>query len=75
MGATLIVADPKLVLILSSTHLPTSEGWKAELAYQREEAGRSVGMTSMGNQTQFASMVVQWFTHYATVANIFSLGY
>ena len=27
---------------------PTSEEWKDELAYQRENIGRSVGMTSKG---------------------------
>ena len=32
MGATLIVDDPELALVLSGTHLLTSEGWKAELA-------------------------------------------
>ena len=32
MGATLIVNDPELALVLSSTHLPTLEGLKAELA-------------------------------------------
>ena len=52
--------------VLSGTPLPTSEGWKAELAQQREEVGRSVGMTSMGNQTRVARIVTQWFTHCAT---------
>ena len=37
MGATLIVGDLELALVLSGTHLPTSEGWKAELAWQREK--------------------------------------
>ena len=37
MGATLIVDDPELVLVLSGTHLSISERWKAELALQREE--------------------------------------
>ena len=32
MGATLIVDDPELALVLSGADLPTSEGWKAELA-------------------------------------------
>ena len=32
MGTTLIVDDPELTLVLSGTHLPTSEWWKAELA-------------------------------------------
>ena len=31
MGATLIVDDPELGPILSDTHLPISEEWKAEL--------------------------------------------
>ena len=66
MGATLIVDDPELAPVLSGTHLPTSEGWKAELALQREEVGRSVGMTSTGNRTRVARMVAQWFNHYAT---------
>ena len=29
---------------------PTSEEWKDELAYQRENIGRSVGMTSKGGE-------------------------
>ena len=37
MGATLIVDNPELAPVSSGTHLPTSEGWKAELASQREE--------------------------------------
>ena len=32
MGATLIVDDLELALVLSGTHLPTSEGGRAELA-------------------------------------------
>ena len=32
MGATLIVDDPELAPVLNGTHLPTPEGWKAELA-------------------------------------------
>ena len=32
MGVTLIIDDPELAPVLSSTHLPTLEGWKAELA-------------------------------------------
>ena len=32
MGTTLIVDDPELARELSDTHLPTLEGWKAELA-------------------------------------------
>ena len=67
MGATLIVYEPEFAPVLSGTHLPTSEGWKAELAWQREEIGRSVGMTSTGNQTRVARMVAQWFTRYATL--------
>ena len=47
MGATLIVNDPELSPVLLGTHLPTSEGWKAELSRQREDKGRSVGMTSI----------------------------
>ena len=43
MGAILIFDDPELAPVLSGTHLPTSEGWKAELAWQREEeVGKSV---------------------------------
>ena len=68
MGATLIVDDPELAPVLSSTHLPTTEGWKAELAFQCEEVGRSGGMTSTGNRTRVARMVAQWFIHYATAA-------
>ena len=72
MEVTLIVDDPELASVLSGTHLPNSEGWKAELAWQRQEVGRSVGMEvgfSTGNQTQVTCMVAQWFTHYATDAN------
>lgn len=69
MGTTLIVDDPEeLAPVLSGTHVPTSEGSKAELAQQREEIGRSVGMTSTENQTQVAFMVAQWFTRYAMAA-------
>ena len=32
MVATFIVDDPELAPVLSGTHLPTLEGWKAELA-------------------------------------------
>ena len=71
MGATLIVDDPELAPVLSGAHLPTSEGWKAELAYRREEVGRSVGMTSTGNQSQIPRMIAQLFTHYATAAIFF----
>ena len=65
MGATLIVYEPEFAPVLSGTHLPTSEGWKAELAWQSEEIGGSVGMTSTGNQTRVTRMVAQWFTRYA----------
>ena len=71
MGATLIVDDPELAPVLSGAHLPTSEGWKAELAYRREEVGRSIGMTSTGNQSQIPRMIAQLFTHYATTAIFF----
>ena len=37
MGATLIVDDPELAPVLTGTHLPTSEGWKAELAQQHKK--------------------------------------
>ena len=30
--SNLIVDDPELASVLSGTHLPTSRGWKAELA-------------------------------------------
>ena len=69
MGVTLIVDEPELAPVLSGTHLPTLEGWKAELVWQREKVGRSVGMTSTGNQTRVARMVAQWFTHYTTTLN------
>ena len=39
--ATLIIDDPELAPVLSGTDLPTSEGWKAKLPYQRKENGRS----------------------------------
>ena len=43
MGAILIFDGTELAPVLSGTHLPTSEGWKAELAWQREEeVGKSV---------------------------------
>ena len=32
MGANLIVDDPELAPVLSGTHLPTLEEWKAGLA-------------------------------------------
>ena len=51
-----MVDDSELAPVLSGTHLPTSEGWKAELAQQREEVGRSVGMSSTGNRTWVAHM-------------------
>ena len=35
MGATPILDDPEIAPALSSTHLPTSEESKYELAYQR----------------------------------------
>ena len=66
MGATLIVDDLELAPVLSGTHLPTSGAWKAQLAKQHEKVGRSVGMTSTGNQTRVARMVAQRFTHYDT---------
>ena len=65
MGSTLIVDDPELVPVFYGTHLPTSEWWNAELAYQREEVGISIGMTSTGHRTRVACKVAQWFTHYA----------
>ena len=34
-----IADDPELAPVLSGTHLPTSEGWKAELAQRSEEVG------------------------------------
>ena len=67
MGATLIVDGPVLVPILFGTHLPTAEGWKADLAWRREDIGISIVMTSTGNWAGVASMVAYWFTHYATV--------
>ena len=36
-GSNPIVDNPELAPVSSGTHLPTSEGWKAELASQREE--------------------------------------
>ena len=35
MGATHNVDDSEFASVLSGTHLPTSEGWKAELASER----------------------------------------
>ena len=69
MGATLIINSLELALVLSSTHLPTSEGWEAKLAKQYKKIGRSVGKTSTGNQIHIAAMVAQQrFTHYAWAA-------
>ena len=34
-----IADDPELAPVLSGTHLPTSEGWKAELVQRSEEVG------------------------------------
>ena len=42
MGATLIVDDPVLVPALPGTHLPTSEGWKAESALRHKESSISM---------------------------------
>ena len=68
MAATLIVDDPELPTIISSNHLPTSEGWKdwVGLAVQ---GGRSAGIRSTGNWTRVTGMVAQWFTSYATATN------
>ena len=41
MGATLIVDDPELAPVLSGTHLPTSEGWKAAVGLQAQ-GGREI---------------------------------
>ena len=65
MGATLIVDDLGLASVLSGTHLPTSEGWKAEWPSSARRWG-SGGMRSTGNRIRVAHMVAQWFTHYAT---------
>ena len=59
MGATLVVVSPSII-----RYLPTSEGWENELVLQRQDIGKSVGMTSMGNQNQFARMEAQWLTYY-----------
>ena len=68
MGATLIVDDSELAPVSSDTHLPTSEGWKTELAYQREEFGRSEGMTtSIGYQGRSHGSTI---THYDTSKRI-----
>ena len=76
MGATLIVDDPELAPILSSTHQTISEGWKTELAQQQEEVGRSGGITSTGNRTQVTRMVAQCFTrhgfHISTITTLLS---
>ena len=42
MGATLIVADPELALVLSGTHLPTSKGWKAEFVHYATAAEQNI---------------------------------
>ena len=64
MGATLIVDDPELAPVLSGTPLSTLERWK--FAQQHKVIGRSVGMTSMENQTWVAHIVGQWFTYHTT---------
>ena len=63
MGVTLIVDGPELAAVLSGTHLPASEEWKAGLDQRCDGVGRSVGMTSTGNRVRVARMVTQWFTH------------
>ena len=63
MEATLIVNDPELASVLSGTNLSTSEGWNVKLAYQREDIGRSAGLTSTGNWTRVTRMVAQRFNH------------
>ena len=66
MGATLIVDDPKLALVLSGTDLGRMEGLVGLAARE----GRKIwcGMVSTGNRTRVARMVAQWFTQYATAA-------
>ena len=59
MAATIIVNDPELALVLSSTQLSTSEGWKAVLAWQSEKTGRFAGMTSTWNRNRFAYMLAK----------------
>ena len=53
MGATPILDDPEIAPALSSTHLPTTEESKDELAYQR------VNGIEPGS-------LAQWCTHCAT---------
>ena len=60
-------------LALSGIHLTTLEEWKAELAKQCEEIGRSAGLTSIGIQIQFSRMEAQRFNDYATTACYSSL--
>ena len=63
--SNLIDDDPELAPVLSGTYLPTMEKWKVELAELCKDIGTSVGITSMGNQTQVSLMETQWFTNYA----------
>ena len=58
-GSNPHVDDPELASVLYGSHIPTLEGWKAELAKQREEIGRSTNMTSTGNRTWAALVVAQ----------------
>ena len=68
MGEFIIVEELELARVLSGNHKPTSEGWKTELVWQREDIGTSVGMTSMENLTGVTRMVAKWFTFYITAA-------
>ena len=60
--------SPGITWYLSDTHCLTSEGWKVELAQQREEIWRPDIMISKENQILLICMLAQRFTHYATAA-------
>lgn len=57
MGSSLIVDDPELAPVVSATHLTNSKEWKAELAWQHQDVGKSTGMSSMEIRTRVAHMV------------------
>ena len=55
-------------LILFPFYLEILNKNDLSISLQREEIGRSVGMSFMGNRSQVAHMVAQWITFYATAA-------
>ena len=61
---------PTIALVLFGSYLSTLQGWKAELAQQRDEIKRSAGMTCTQNLDRAAPVVAQLFTHYVIAVDI-----